>query len=86
MKLAVTCLTIALLVFALPSAIIADQDSAQTEDSESIVDKIIDAVADLLGLDDGGSDEPLENVHPPDYNPPTDGIDGDDHGWEDNKK
>ncbi len=95
MKWAVTCVVIALFVFALPTAILADhgtdqtakqEDSAQTEDSENIVDKITDAVADLLGLDDDDTEEPLENVHPPDWDPPEDGPEGDDGGWGDTNR
>ncbi len=91
MKWAVSFLAVALLVLVLPSGAFADdgtsvpatqQESAQTEESENILDKIIDAATELLGLDDGDSDEPLENVHPPDWNPPTDGPEGDDGGWD----
>lgn len=44
---------------------------------------IVDAVSDLIGHDNADPDEPLMDIHPPDWDPPSAGPDpqGEDGGW-----
>ena len=47
-----------------------------------LLESIVDVVSEFLGHGDSDSDQPLENVHPADWNPPTAEHDlGDDDGW-----
>ena len=64
----------------------AVQSTATTSSDEaagSLLESIVDAVCDLLDPDSADSEEPLNDVHPPDWNPPSEKPDGDDNGWDD---
>ena len=50
-------------------------------ESGNLLDRIAEAVADILG-----PEEPLGSAHPSDYNPPSAGPDMEDGGWADQWK
>lgn len=67
-------------------------DGAALKDSHgadtSLLQNIVDAVSDLLDPDSSDPGDPLNSVHPPNWNPPNAGPDpqGDDGGWDDHWK
>lgn len=55
-------------------------------EGHSFLDSIVEAVEDLIGEDDPNFDPPIGDVHPPDWDEPTEDPDGDDGGWEDSNR
>lgn len=61
-----------------------DQAGSDSTESDSLLEKLRDALLGLVGANTDDPDDPLLNVHPPDFNPPT--PERDDYGWEDQNK
>ena len=62
---------------------LADSEGA----TGGLLESIIDAVADFLDHGTNDPEGPLNDVHPQDWDPPSDEVDpGDDDGWEDHNK
>ncbi|MBU1320545.1 MAG: hypothetical protein KKG33_10540 [candidate division Zixibacteria bacterium] len=61
-----------------------DQAGSDSAEPAGLLQNLLDALLGLVGADSHDPEDPLQNVHPPDYNPPT--LGGDDGGWEDQNK
>jgi hypothetical protein len=66
----------------LQNGIAENSTQGQTDsESEGLLEEILDALLGLVGANTNDDEGPLQNVHPPDYNPPT--PEKDDIGWDD---